>query len=1029
MVRRAMTLLVGLAMASGAAMAEVAVLKVTADVGITSVQDKMLYSNGQGPAAELMQNQNWSGFENKDLLMAFDARPVQGWTVSKATLHLTVARGDFWGVGLCTVLGDWREGRALNGVEAEGAPCWNFARTPAAGAKPGAENWWAWPGSRFFSVSWSHPAARYSHAGPSQIVKGKTADGRFLTLAVPVEPKLVESLAAGVATGLVLTDDKGQVRESYSLIGPAYPYRYNASLDAWVYTRDIQLEEYRPRLEVVGEATDKTAPAAPKDLKVAEVRPSDGSAVLTFTAPGDDGAAGAVLAYEARTVGDDGWDNGKPLPLWSMPKPVAGGTTQRMPIFTLPAGSHRLAVRGVDEAGNRGPAAEITLTIPNPPAAQLAAAAAPGEGGKGLDAVKADPAMTVAAVGDMVKVDPVTGWILCEGEGYARDAADPTGLWDAGNKTLRLTAAANEVVACQLILGKAEKDLTNVKVSVGGLAGPAGRIAADPNIQAFRMWYVPTVSGRRRAVGPGELDRLVTRASGWHGDACLPLEAPFADSFNIPAADNDIPGQRNQAVWLDLYVPRGTRAGEYQGAVTVTADQLAGPVKLPVRLKVLPIALPDQPTFAIELNRYHDPADFSGVDAGRDPDKFDQARLDFYRLAHQHRATLNALPYSHSGRVNATYIPVMEGTGTDIRIKDWTDFDRRFGPLLDGTAFSAKAGYAGPGQDVPISHLYMAFHEAWPIPVNKDTYADWVDVTDRLQFAEYAKKARRPDVAFSQAYKDAWRRNARQYFEHFAAKGWTHTSLHFYNNNKYYWKVAYFGGQGVGGASFWLMDEPSDFDDYDANGFVMRLALQARAEADAPGVKVNGRVDVSQPDMARGLWDEVATVWCIGGMRGYSPTTAPRRRWLPDERHWAYGGGTGVPQAPATMSGAALTRWAWGCTGWMPWWNCFGAGSGAWKRAEDLAIYYTGSNYAGSNRSYPGAIAGVRLKIARRCQQDVEYLHLLAGRPGWDRDRVRQALRPYADDPDAPLLRFDKLSLDRLNELKSRVVATLLRSS
>ena len=77
-------------------------------------------------------------------------------------------------------------------------------------------------------------------------------------------------------------------------------------------------------------------------------------------------------------------------------------------------------------------------------------------------------------------------------------------------------------------------------------------------------------------------------------------------------------------------------------------------------------------------------------------------------------------------------------------------------------------------------------------------------------------------------------------------------------------------------------------------------------------------------------------------------------------------------------------------------------------------------------RSVPGPVAGVRLKIARRCQQDVEYLHLLAACKGWDRDRVRRAVSKYADDPDAPLLRFDKLPLAKLIELRTRVAATIL---
>ncbi|KPK79004.1 MAG: hypothetical protein AMJ81_13985 [Phycisphaerae bacterium SM23_33] len=272
--RKAIYLVILCAVAGPAAAEErKATLHVTADVGISSVVGKMRYSNGTGPTTPIMQNQNWSGFENNNLLMAFDTKPIKGWSLSEATMHVWLAKGDLYGIGLCTVLADWEEGRALNYVEQPGAPCWMFARTPAAGAKPAGENWWAWPESRFFSVSWSHPAARYSNAGPGQIQREKTKDGRFLHLWFPVDLKLVESLAAGVASGLVLTDDKGQVRESYSLIGGAMPYRYNAAEDIWMFTKDIQDGQYRPRLEVVGEARDKTPPAAPGNSSACRCSP------------------------------------------------------------------------------------------------------------------------------------------------------------------------------------------------------------------------------------------------------------------------------------------------------------------------------------------------------------------------------------------------------------------------------------------------------------------------------------------------------------------------------------------------------------------------------------------------------------------------------------------------------------------------------------------------------------------------------------------------------------------------------------
>jgi len=231
---------------------------------------------------------------------------------------------------------------------------------------------------------------------------------------------------------------------------------------------------------------------------------------------------------------------------------------------------------------------------------------------------------------------------------------------------------------------------------------------------------------------------------------------------------------------------------------------------------------------------------------------------------------------------------------------------------------------------------------------------------------------------------------------------------------------------GRGGASFWLMDEPSDFDDYDANAFIMRLGRLGWQAADAPKVRMAGRTDVSQPEMVRGLWDGVADVWCLGGWQRFAPTAAARRRWLTEEQHWCYGGGARIDAAPVAQVQAALTRWVGGITGWMPYWNAFDGGADAWRKARHMAVYYTGRNYAGGKKTYPGPIASVKLKHFRRCQQDIEYLHLLARRKGWDRRRVRLALRNCADDPAAPLWTFEKLTLEGVRQLRQRVIATLL---
>jgi len=956
---------------------------------------------------------------NKNLLMAFDCSAIRGWTVSKANLKLTLARGDLYGVGLCTVLAPWSEGRGMNWTPAPGGACWAFARCPRPGAKPTAEDLWAWPGSSIAGVCWAHPQARYSHAGPAELKRAPAGDKRFTVLTVPVAPKLVESLATGTAYGLVLTDDKGQVTESFALYGPGRPYRSDDSQNPWVFTRDVQDESLRPVLEVWGEPADKTPPGAPGNVKVVETRPTEGTVVLAFDAPGDDGGKGTALAYRVvrsdRPVTDGGWKDAQPLPRWSLPLPVAGGARQRMPVFTLPPGRHYLGIRAVDEAGNAGPVTPVTVKVPEPPPAKLITPKVTQ-----VRASRARKAPAVFACPDTVKIDPVSGAVLRDGAGYVLRPgyALANEVWRARAGQITLTAAANETVALKVIVARTGEAIRSARVTVTDLAGAAGTIPAADCARCFRLWYVKTGAPPAPPSGPGELDDPTRRPSGWHGDACLPLEAPFEQTFDVPAADNRVPNQHYQAVWVDLYVPRDAKPGSYDGKVRVSGVA-AGPVELALRVNVLPIRLPDTISWRVDLNRYGEVSRHTRVRGT--PTEVIERR--YYQLAHQHRATINALPYSQSGNVYAGFIPAMKGKGTDISVADWTAFDKRWGPMLDGSAFSRQAGYVGPGADTPISHIYLPFCEAWPVPLSKDVYADYAKLSTREEFGRWAMTSRRPREAFSDAYQAAYVRVSRQFFEHFASKGWTGTAFQAFYNNKYYFKVAYFGGGfHKTGSSFWLLDEPVDYDDYNANRFFLSLVRRGHDAAGAPRVKVEYRTDVSQPEMTRGLWAGVADVWCCSAIFRFAPTAAVRRQWLEGENYWHYGGGPS-PSAPAVaMIRHFLRSWCAGTTGELPYWT-FGGSN--WRRADNLATIYTGVNYAGSGKNYPGPVAGVRLKLIRRAQQDIEYMHLLAGCKGWDRARVRAAVARYADDPNAAILAFNAMGLDKWIELRSALAATI----
>lgn len=1009
------------------------ILHITADSGITSILGHERESNGAGPSTPLRQNQNWEGFEKKALLMTFDPEPIRGWTVDEAYLLLALPREGLYGVGLCTMLSPWTEGSAHNFAHVPGASSWAYRSTPAPGESPNPEDYWAGPGSNLATVAWANPAARYSHAGPGAIEHTCGSDGRTIRLRIPVDPAVIHAVANGTAYGLALTDDKGQVAEALSLEGEGLPYRYNEAEDPWVYTREIGDEALRPKFEVYGGPAPGTPPSAIEDMEVVSVDPFQGTVVLTFTAP--DAFAYEVVA-QGKPVTEANWDQAEPLPRGSIVRPVEPGKRQRLPISTLCPGEHHIGVRALDHAGRTGPITTVKATLPEAERVSLRPPRRRTSRALQKTIPTFEKALTVSAVPDLAKVDPVNGLLLLEGDAYRGDEAylAKNEVWSAGERQVTLCAAANEVVACKLILGRAarKRPLSNVRILLDDLVSPSGEIIpADPNIHTFRVWYVQTEDQSGPLVGPNQelIEDRKIRPSGWHGEICLPLSEPYPTSLTIPAEDNAVPDQKHQAIWVDLFIPDGTAAGEYTSRIRISADQLAHPVELSLKLTVLPIALPDEIHWTVELNRYNSPLRWMDMDPDEDPERGRRILHDFYRLAQEHRLTLVALPYTHSGNVQdgREYLPETDGEGTDRRISDWRGFDRWIGPLLDGSAFSAEQGYVGPRRERPITHMFLPFHEAWPMPIDRHTYDDWAAVNTREEFAVWARTSRRPHEAFAEAYKEGYREVVRQYFQHLDEKSYTETQHFFFFNNKYYYKVGFFGGMGTRGASFWLLDEPVDYDDYDMNRFLFDLSKQGAAGSRA---RSRFRVDISQPDMNRGLWDDLVDVWMLGGRSRFATAGALRRIMMPGEEYWSYGGGSAVSAPLMNNLTHALYLWCLGDTGHMPWWNCFGGrGNEAWRIGNTLALYYRGQDYPGTAEVYSGPLPSVRMKAVRRAQQDIEYLHLLAASPEWTRGRARQALREYADAPEAPHLSFEYLTLDRIHQLRRAVVHEILRHS
>ncbi len=491
-------------------------------------------------------------------------------------------------------------------------------------------------------------------------------------------------------------------------------------------------------------------------------------------------------------------------------------------------------------------------------------------------------------------------------------------------------------------------------------------LAAPPG--APRTWVVrpgplqlEVAPGTRLPAEAIHLARVVAIPDGhggWVGDPLVPL----AGGAPIPVPDprHPVPGQGAQAIHAELFVPREVPAGEYAGKLAVEL-QGAPPVYVPVRLAVGVSTLPEEAHFTWSMNAYGSP----GYAYGRyGTTAFLDAERAAYVLAHEHRTTLAILHYSHSGNYEDGCVPAVTGAGAAMRVRDWTAWDRRFGPLFDGSAF---AGTSRP--HAALDHFYLALCEHYPTPMAAGYR--W----NKVRWEDHWKVAGPIEDGFSAAYRDQWIAVARDYLDHVRARGWP-TTFQVYLNDKYFYKMydpqRKAWGQGV---SFWLLDEPVNADDFLALRYFGRLLREA-TRGDRSHLVF--RADVSQPEWSRDTLDRVLDVQVSGGLEA-------SQRLLQDWRDrygqvlWTYGDSPGAGDSDLMLSITALDLWTRGVDGYVPWlvlgtpdqWDAFAT---------------TSVLYDGRPAGLAGPCASLRLKAYRRAEQDVEYLRLYAARHDLFRD-------------------------------------------
>ena len=393
-------------------------------------------------------------------------------------------------------------------------------------------------------------------------------------------------------------------------------------------------------------------------------------------------------------------------------------------------------------------------------------------------------------------------------------------------------------------------------------------------------------------------------------------------------------------------------------------------------LTVWDFTLPDHLSFLPEMNCYDLPAD----------------ERSYYRLAHKHRTVLNRVPYYHRGNVAEGFAPKWDG-----KTLGWEAWDRRFGPLLDGSAFADL-----PRKGVPIECFYLPMFENWPTPMEGNYNGSyWAD------------------RAFPERYRRGFAEVARQFAEHANARHWDDTFFQCYFNGK----VDFKRNGWSRGTCPWLLDEPANFQDYWALRTFGRAFHEGIAKAPGPA-KLVFRADISRPEWQRDTLDGLLDYNVVGGaFRRYRRMVLDRKE-SQGQVAVEYGSANAVEDSNVQPAAWSLDVWSLGLDGVLPWQTIGNAES--WTKADALSLFYPPRDGDG------GPIPSVRLKAFRRGQQDVEYLTLYAlatGEPRWAvGEQVREALGVAAErkgtgsgGEDAGVMHYGRLRPSDLWALRVRV--------
>lgn len=187
---------------------------------------------------------------------------------------------------------------------------------------------------------------------------------------------------------------------------------------------------------------------------------------------------------------------------------------------------------------------------------------------------------------------------------WMSSALERIGKTDQPKRTteIQLYAARGEYEPFQIGIRAPNSALTNVNVSFSDLSNQNQQIIPKSNITLYREHYVYV--SHSSPTWRGTTNPPLGR--GWYADGLIPFVNP-ATQTNLSGAELDavpfnLKAGNNQPIWVDVFVPRDAKPGQYQGTFKVTSDQGVSTGK--ILLKVWDFELPVKPSLNSEFELY-----------------------------------------------------------------------------------------------------------------------------------------------------------------------------------------------------------------------------------------------------------------------------------------------------------------------------------------------------------------------------------------------------------------------------------------